>query len=75
VLLRLEEPVDDLRLDLLDLEGRNICLLHAGPLGIGRHRFEILPASCGGLRLAQGLYVARLATARETATRRALVVY
>jgi hypothetical protein len=71
--LRLEEPVDVLRLDLRDLEGRVVCHLHDGPLGIGRHRFD-MAGRCDGMRLAQGLYLVRLTTARETATRRALLV-
>jgi hypothetical protein len=72
--LRLEEPVDEVRLDLCDLEGRVVRSLHAGPLGIGRHRFDVT-GRCDGVRLAQGLYLARLTTARETATRRAVLVY
>jgi len=64
VLLRLEEPVAELRLDLLDLEGRRLVRVHIGPLGAGEHRFALPRDDHGGM-LAQGVYLLRMMTADE----------
>lgn len=50
--VELARPAEDLRLEIVDLAGRRLALLHEGPLAAGRHEFRWRDdRSASGLRL------------------------
>lgn len=57
------------RLELLDVTGRRVLAREVGGLGEGRHTLSL-----AGIRMAPGIYVARLTTAGAVLSRRAVLV-
>jgi hypothetical protein len=62
------------RLEVLDLQGRRIDVLHDGPLPGGRHMRTWEPRDPSGRRLASGLYVLKLSLPGRSWTRKFLVL-
>lgn len=54
----------DVRVEVVDVLGRRVALLHDGALGAGAHAFEVR-----GTDLPAGLYLVRVATSGSTVTR------
>jgi hypothetical protein len=72
--LRLVAPLGAARLELYDTQGRRVRRLFDGALPAGRTRLRWDGCDGGGGRAAPGLYFARLASPRFTATTRLLLL-
>ena len=60
---------DETRLSVYDALGREVVVLHAGPLGAGAHAFRL-----SGSRLPSGAYLVRLVAGGTVETRRVTLV-
>jgi flagellar hook assembly protein FlgD len=64
-----ELPTDgQARLEIVDLRGRRVAVLHDGPLTAGRHELEWRGRDQDGVGVAGGVYLARLVTAGGSRT-------
>lgn len=60
-------------LEITDLQGRQLVLLHSGSLDAGSHRFRWDGKNAAGSRLASGVYLVRLSAASVQSVQRVLV--
>jgi hypothetical protein len=56
------------RLEVFDLQGRRVAVLHDGPLAAGRHELEWRGRDENGASVAGGVYLARVVTASSSRT-------
>lgn len=71
--LRLDRPIDDLRLEWIDAQGRAAGILRDGGLPAGDHALRLVSPH-GAHPLPAGVYLLRMTAGRETTAQRVVVV-
>ena len=74
VAFELQRDEDFVELSVYDLAGRRVKVLHRGALAAGPHLLEWNGTDTRGRTVASGVYLVRLVSERESATRRAVLV-